>query len=308
MSSSWHWFITILVLLNIVACVWLIIWSSRQGDASKAESETLDHQWDGDLEERNQPLPRWWLWLFIGTIVWGIGYLVYYPGLGAYAGVGEWSQVSQYEENRARIDALQASQFAALSELSHTELIANADAMQTAGRLFATNCATCHGSDARGATGFPNLRDDAWLYGGDATAITTSIAQGRNGAMPGWAAPLGEAGVTEVVEYVKSLSGMEHDASLAQAGQGRYSMFCIACHGPTGAGMTALGAPDLTDDAWLYGNSDADLRETIAVGRNGQMPAHADLLSEAEIKLLTAYLLSMGESQAAPASNSAQDG
>ncbi|MEM1089000.1 MAG: cytochrome-c oxidase, cbb3-type subunit III [Pseudomonadota bacterium] len=295
MSSGWHWYVAAITLINIIACIWLILWSSRQGDAAKANSDTLDHTWDEDLCERNNPLPRWWLYLFVGTIIWGLGYLVYYPGLGAYPGVGGWSQKGQYQAERARIDAVYQEKFASLAALDYKALSQHADGMDIAGRLYGANCATCHGSDARGAVGFPNLTDNDWLYGDSPQVLTHSITLGRQGLMPGWAAALGgDEGVRQTMEYVKSLSGMDHDAAMAGEGQARYNTVCIACHGATGTGMQALGAPNLTDGIWLYGNSDDALYETIAVGRNGVMPAHQTLLSEEEIKLLVAYVMSLG--------------
>ncbi len=293
MSSSWHWWIVIVTLINVLACVWLILWSSRQGDNSKANEDTLDHSWDGNLQERNNPLPRWWLYLFVGTIVWGIGYFVYYPGLGNFAGTGEWSQISQYEAERERIDAVYQQRFAELAAQSYQQLQSNADALNVAHSLYGANCATCHGADARGAKGFPNLTDDDWIWGGSIAAITQSIQQGRQAAMPPWGTVLGEDGTREVVAYVKSLSGLRHSERLATAGKARYDALCVACHGADGNGMQALGAPNLTDDVWLYGSSDDDLTHSVAKGRAGVMPAHDTLLSAEEIKLLTAYVLSL---------------
>lgn len=298
MSNAWHWYIVILTVINILACVALIIWSSRQGDTSKAAMDTLDHSWDGDLKERNNPLPRWWLFLFIGTIIWGFGYLAWYPGLGAFAGLGEWSQRAQYEAERTRVDAIYQQTFDEFATLPINQLAQQPQAMAIAGRLFGDNCATCHGADGRGAAGFPNLTDDDWLWGSSAQAIEHSIVHGRQGVMPPWGPALGEDGVKEVVAYVKALSGLPHASDLAAAGKTRYDMLCVACHGADGTGMQALGAPNLTDRVSLYGRGDRALAQSIAQGRNGVMPAHKDLLSAAEIKLLTAYVLSLGATPA----------
>ncbi len=302
MASSWHWFVAIVTIVNIFACIWLILWSSRQGDSSIADTDTLDHTWDGDLCERNNPLPRWWLFLFVGTIIWGIGYLIYYPGLGAYAGTSGWTQQGQYLAERQRIDAVYQQTFSRLAQMDYAQLRVNPEAMDIAGRLYGANCATCHGSDARGAVGFPNLTDGDWLYGDTPTLLTQSIAKGRQGIMPGWAAALGgDEGVKEVSEYVKSLSSMDHNAALAESGKARYGMICVACHGAAGQGMTALGAPNLADSVWLYGSSDEALYHSIGIGRGGVMPAHESLLSSEEIKLLVAYILSLGDpSQGSP--------
>lgn len=303
MSSSWHWFIAVFTIINIIACVWLIVWSSRQGDDDKGAMETLDHTWDGDLAERNNPLPRWWLFLFVGTIIWGLGYLAWYPGLGAYDGMGDWSQISQYEQERKQIDSVYQEKFARLASMEYPELSQHAEAMEIAGRLYGSNCATCHGADARGAIGFPNLTDDAWLYGSSPQTIETSITNGRRGVMPGWQAALGEDGVAQTVAYVQSLAGLPHDADLAEQGKSRYGMFCVACHGAEGKGMQPLGAPNLTDDAWLYGNTSEAITMTIAEGRAGVMPAQKDLLSAEEIKLLAAYVVSLGQDQTARNAN-----
>ncbi len=301
MSSGWHWFVTVLTLINIIACLWLIVWTTRQGDSEKEAMETLDHSWDGDLRERNNPLPRWWLYLFVATIIWGIGYLLWYPGLGAYTGISKWTQIDQYLAERERIDAVYHQKFSELAKLDYAQLSRHPEGMEIASRLFGANCATCHGADARGAKGFPNLTDSEWLWGNDAIAITHTITNGRVAAMPPWGPALGEDGVKAVVAYVQSISGQNVDSTLADAGKTHFSVMCIACHGPTGQGMQLLGAPNLTDNIWLYGSDAQSLTHSIAKGRTGNMPAHGTLLSEEEIKLLTAYVLSLGPSPNAPA-------
>ncbi len=293
MNSAWHWFITVFTILNILACLWLIAWSSKHGDQKKAAMDTLDHVWDEDLQERNNPLPRWWLFLFVGTIIWGLGYLAWYPGLGAFSGVGKWTQIQQYEEERDRVNAVYEEKFSKLAAMSSSDLSRNSDAMDIGGRLFGSNCATCHGADARGATGFPNLTDNDWLYGASADTIHYSISNGRNGVMPPWGTVLGDDGVKEVIEYVKSLSGLKFAKGLAEGGKPRYEMLCISCHGNAGQGMQALGSPALNDSVWLYGSSNEALRDSIANGRANNMPAHKELLSPEEIKILTAYVLSL---------------
>ena len=269
MSSTWHWAIAIITLANILACFWLILWSSRQGDAQKADDATLDHTWDGNLQERNNPLPRWWLFMFIGSILFGLGYLIYFPGLGAFKGTAGWSQVSQYEAERDRIDAVYQAKFESLAALDVAELTRHAEGMDIAGRLFGANCATCHGSDGRGAVGFPNLADSEWIFGNSPAVITQTIVEGRVGAMPPWQDALGDDGVREVVAYVKSLSGLPHVEREAEAGKAHYDMLCVACHMADGSGMQALGAPSLKDDVWLYGSSAEAITHSVALGRAG---------------------------------------
>lgn len=292
MTQGWHWYVAIFVIANILACLWLIAWTTRQGDSSKESMDTLDHTWDGDLKERNNPLPRWWLYLFVGSIVWGFGYLVWYPGLGDYKGMGEWSQVAQYNAERERVDAIYQETFERFAAMDLQALTQDDEAMTVAGRLFGSNCATCHGSDARGAVGFPNLTDADWQWGGDAQTVRHTIANGRSAAMPPWGAALGDDGVAATVAYVQSLSGQPADSALVTQGEGHFKTMCSACHGATGEGMQMLGAPNLTDDVWLYGGDAQSLAQTIASGRSGNMPAHSTILSENEITLLTAFVLS----------------
>ncbi len=296
MSETWHWVVIVITAVNILACWWLIRWSSAQGDSSKGDNDTLDHVWDENLKERNQPLPRWWLILFYGTIIWGFGYLVAYPGMGNFAGTLGWSQEGQWQAEVDAVDDIYAEKYARLAALDWDDLVASDEAMLTASRLFAANCTTCHGSDGGGAVGFPSLRDSEWNWGSDFNAIQASITNGRVGVMPPWGPALGgDEGVAQMVQYVLSLSGSDHDPTLAAAGQAKWTM-CLACHGPDGKGNQALGAPDLTNNIWQYGGSEADLAHSIAIGRKGEMPAHKDLLSPEKIKLLSAYVVSLGKS------------
>jgi len=264
---------------------------------NKAETEEgvpTGHVWDENLEELNNPLPRWWLWMFYITLVFGIVYFVLYPGLGKFQGILGWSQEGQYDQEVADADAEFGPLFAKFEQTPIPELAKDEAAMKAGERLFMNYCAVCHGSDGRGATGFPNLRDESWMYGGDPDAIMTSIMNGRNGVMPAWGVPLGgEAGVNEVAHYVLTLSGREADAKLAEAGEAKFQTFCVSCHGADGAGMTALGSSDLTDKGWLHGGSLRAIKETIANGRIGHMPAHKDFLGKAKSHVLAAYVYSL---------------
>jgi cytochrome c oxidase cbb3-type subunit 3 len=293
MSTGTSWFIIIVTLLNIAGCVWLLVANGRAVDPTGTPKDT-GHVWDGDLQELNNPLPRWWFWLFIISVIFSLAYLVLYPGLGNFRGMLGWSQASQHAGEVARANAAQKDRYARYASLSLPALADDPEAMGTARTLFANYCAACHGSDARGGSGFPNLTDANWLYGGDPDTVLASIANGRMGAMPGWEAALGgEAGVDEVTAYVRSLSGAAGDPGRIAAGQAKFATYCVACHGVDASGNTALGAPNLKDDVWLYGGDEATVRTSIAKGRQGQMPAHEALLGPDRVRLLAAYVLKL---------------
>lgn len=292
MTTGWSLFVIILTIANILACFWLLRWTSKPRTASEKIGGGADtgHVWDKDLREYNNPLPKWWLWLFYITIAFGLLYLAFYPGLGNFAGLGGWTQAGQYERERAAVEARAATLLAPLAALPVAELVNNEQAMSAAHNLFQQNCAQCHGSDGGGAVGFPNLRDADWQWGSDADSVVATIAGGRVAAMPPWAAVIGEPGVEDVVAYVQTLGGQQADATKATAGQAHFEALCAACHGVDGKGNPLLGAPDLTDATWLYGGDAATLKQTLMNGRNGQMPAWGDKLGEQRIKLLAAYV------------------
>lgn len=292
MTTGWSLFVIILTIANILACFWLLRWTSKPRTASEKIGGGADtgHVWDKDLREYNNPLPKWWLWLFYITIAFGLLYLAFYPGLGNFAGLGGWTQAGQYERERAAVEARAATLLAPLAALPVAELVNNEQAMSTAHNLFQQNCAQCHGSDGGGAVGFPNLRDANWQWGSDADSVVATIAGGRVAAMPPWAAVIGEPGVDEVVAYVQTLGDQPADATKAAAGQVHFQTLCSACHGIDGKGNPLLGAPDLTDQTWLYGGDAATIKQTVMNGRNGQMPAWGDKLGEQRVKLLTAYV------------------
>jgi cytochrome c oxidase cbb3-type subunit 3 len=292
MTSGWSLFVIILTVLNIFACFWLLRWTSKPRAANEKIGGGADtgHVWDKDLREYNNPLPKWWLWLFYITIAFGLLYLAFYPGLGNFAGLKGWTQANQYAAERAAIEAKAQAILAPLAAMPVADLVDNEQAMATAKNLYLQNCAQCHGSDGGGAVGFPNLRNADWQWGGDADAVVATIANGRVAAMPPWAAVLGDQGVNEVVAYVQQLSGQQADPALATAGEARFQTVCAACHGVDGKGNPLLGAPNLTDDVWLYGGDSASITKTIVDGRNGQMPAWNDKLGEQRVKLLAAYV------------------
>ena len=295
MSSGWSIFIVVLTIINILACVWLLRWTAKPKHAGEKIGGGSDtgHTWDGDLREYNNPLPKWWLWLFYITVVFGLLYLLAYPGLGRWGGFLGWSQADQYERERAAVEARAAELLAPFASMSVPALAANPQAMATAHNLFQNNCAQCHGSDGGGARGFPNLANDDWQWGGDPDSIVQTIAGGRTAAMTPWGEVLGAEGVEQVVAYVRQLSGQPADAAKAAAGQTHFQTYCMACHGVDGKGMTAVGAPNLTDAVWLYGGDEATISETVTHGRMGQMPAFQDKLGEQRVRLLAAYVLRM---------------
>jgi len=289
-SEFWSWFIIAIVVGGIL---WLFYLLRGNNKVEGEPGVPTGHVWDENLEEFNNPLPRWWLIMFYLTIFFSIGYLVLYPGLGSFKGVLGWSEVGEYEQEVKDADAEFGPIFAQFEQTPIPELAGNAAAMKAGERLFVNYCAVCHGSDARGAPGFPNLRDADWLYGGQPEQIEASIMNGRNGVMPAWEGPLGgEQGVKQVAEYVMSLAGRDVDQALAAEGEAKYAI-CVGCHMADGTGNQALGAPNLTDDVWLYGGSPRAIQESIAKGRNGRMPAHAEFLGQAKSHVLSAYVYSL---------------
>ncbi len=296
LNSFWNWWVIIISVGSILACWWLLHWTKGVSDRSDDEAGSTGHVWDEDISELNTPLPRWWLYLFNITIVFALVYLAIFPGLGNFNGFLGWTQVGQYDAEMASATAAQESIFLRFRDMDGSALVADQEAREIGGRLFANNCAMCHASDGRGAKGFPSLADDDWLYGDSFDTVMVSVANGRMGAMPPMGAVLGEDGVTEVVAYVQQLSGQTADPELAAAGQARFQMICMACHGMDGTGNQALGAPNLTDDIWLYGGNPEDIRETLMNGRNGKMPAFENQLSEDRRRLLAAYVIGLSDS------------
>jgi cytochrome c oxidase cbb3-type subunit 3 len=291
LSTSLSIFVAIVSVLNVLACAWLIWWTARSRPNEVSQGEVIDHVWDGDLQERNNPMPRWWLILFWLTIGFCLLYFFLYPALGQFGNALGWSHASQYQEEIAASKAQYAPMYAAFAGRGIAELSTDPKALALGHSLFANNCVGCHGSDARGAPGFPNLADNDWLYGGDPETIAKTIADGRQGIMPALGAALGDQGVDEVVAYVLSLSGRVAAAEKVKAGEARFAL-CAACHGADGKGNQAVGAPNLTDDIWLYGGTEAAIRKSIVEGRHGQMPVHQWLGGD-KIRLLAAYVYSL---------------
>ena len=293
-SSFWSWFI---IAISVGGIVWLV-YLLKINSTSKMNPDDIGkptgHVWDEDLEELNNPLPRWWLVMFYATIIYAVGYLALYPGLGSFEGLLKWTQVGQYQAEVDEATKKHAPLYDDFVKKDVATLAEDKRAMKTGERLFVNYCSVCHGSDARGARGFPNLRDNDWLYGGSPDAIKASIMNGRMGSMPSWEAPIGgEAGVADAAEYVMKLAGRQVDDAAAERGQEKFNLFCAGCHMPDGTGNIALGAPNLTNNVWLYGGSPKAIKQTIAKGRNGIMPAHAEFLGEAKVHVLSAYIYSL---------------
>ncbi len=295
MTSGWSVFIVLVTLFNIFGCLWLLRWTSKPKAAGEKIGGGADtgHVWDKDLREYNNPLPRWWLWLFYLTVAFGLIYLALYPGLGTFSGLKGWTQNGQYEQEKAAAEAKAAAYLAPFATMTIPQLAADPKAMSTARNLFQVNCAQCHGSDGGGAKGFPNLTDANWQWGGDPDTVVQTITAGRMAVMPPWGPVLGAQGVDQVVAYVQQLSGQQADAALAAAGKTLFETNCAACHGVDGKGNPILGAPNLTDDIWLYGGDAATLHLTVENGRNGQMPVFGERLGPERVRLLAAYAIQL---------------
>ncbi|MGE0114568.1 MAG: cytochrome-c oxidase, cbb3-type subunit III [Steroidobacteraceae bacterium] len=293
MSSPAALFVVVGTIVNILACLWLIWWTAKR---RSGEADTTGHTWDG-IQEYNNPMPRWWLILFIVTIIFGFIYLALYPGLGNYSGSKAWTSANQLAQEQARTQASFEARYGEIAKQDLASLSKNAEAMASAKNLFANNCTVCHGADARGTKGFPNLTDNDWLWGGSPETILETISNGRKGVMPAWGAVLGKQGVEEVSAYVLSLSGRKVPSEWVAAGKERFATICAACHGPDATGMQALGAPNLTDKTWIYGSSVETIRETVTNGRSNEMPAHLGLLGETKVRMLAAYVYSLSHQQ-----------
>ncbi len=288
-NDFWPFYVTAVTLVGIVACL-LLLWFSGKAKAMTANDNTTGHVWDGDLREMNNPLPRWWVWLFIITVIFSLVYLALYPGLGTYAGTLKWSSLGQHAAEMKKGEEEVAPLYARFASMATEDIAKDPQAMAIGERLFMNNCSQCHGSDARGSKGFPNLTDGDWLHGGTPDKIIETITGGRIGNMPPLGAALGTADdVKNVAQYVLSLSGSPHDSLKAALGKGKFGV-CAACHGNDGKGNQAVGAPNLTDDVWLHGYGEAAIIAMINNGKVNQMPAQSDKFSESQRKVLASYV------------------
>ncbi|PIG08567.1 cytochrome-c oxidase, cbb3-type subunit III [Comamonas sp. 26] len=288
-NNFWSVYVAAITLIGIFGCLLLLILVARK-KVDSAGDNTTGHVWDEDLRELNNPMPKWWMGLFVITVIFGLGYLVAYPGLGAFNGKLDWSQNGAYEREMAKAKADLEPMYAKFTSMPTEEMAKDPQAMAIGERLFMNNCAQCHGSDARGSKSFPNLADGDWLHGGSPEKIKETISNGRIGMMPPMAAAVGTADdVRNVANYVLSLSGSPHDAVKASLGKSKF-VACAACHGMDGKGNPALGAPNLSDDIWLHGWGEAAIVNIVNNGKHNEMPAQKEKLTEAQIAVLASYV------------------
>lgn len=291
-SDFWNLYVVVIVVASILACVVLLI---VQGKATFTPGKTMGHVWDETLEEYNNPMPRWWTWMFVITVVFAFVYLALYPGLGNFKGVLGWTSGGQHKAEVDKMNATVKPLFDKYMAMDLKAVAGDKQAMEMGKRMYLTYCMQCHGADARGAKGFPNLTDSDWLYGGEPEQIKQTISDGRMGVMPPHA-QLGADTIKDLANFVRSLSGLPNDSVRAAKGKEAFaSAGCVGCHGPEGTGMHAVGAPNLTDKVWLYGSSEATITETITNGRQNKMPAWKEFLGDAKVHLLSAYVLSLSQ-------------
>ncbi|PIF74746.1 cytochrome c oxidase cbb3-type subunit 3 [Variovorax sp. 54] len=297
-NNFWSSYVAVASLLSILGCV-LLLWLTARKRVASDSDNTTGHVWDEDLRESNNPLPMWWVGMFVLTIVFGIGYLAVFPGLGSFKGTFDWSSRGEYEQDVAKATQALEPVYARYTPMSIEEAARDPQARAIGERLFMNSCAQCHGSDARGSKGFPNLTDADWLHGGTPDKIVESITHGRTGVMPPAAAMVGSPDdVKNVANYVLSLSGEPHDSLRAGLGKSKFTA-CAACHGIGGVGNAAMGAPRLNDRIWLHGYGEAAIVQIINEGKHSTMPAQDGRLTEAQIKLLASYVWGMSNPPAA---------
>jgi cytochrome c oxidase cbb3-type subunit 3 len=303
-NDFWNLYVIVIVVGAIIAC-FLMLWG--QASAKFTPGKTTGHAWDETLEEYSNPLPKWWCWLFLITLVFAIGYFIYFPGLGSFKGIGGWTSHGQYDQEVAAVAKQYEPLFEKYRGIEVADLAKDPQAMETGKRLFMTYCIQCHGADAKGSKGFPNLTDADWLYGGTPEIITETITDGRQGTMTPHKDLLTDAQIKDTANYVRSLSGLPHDSAAAERGKDIFLNVsdCTTCHGADGKGSYLgyaagnpalsyyLGAPNLTDDVWLYGSSEKTIEETIREGRTARMPNWGKFLGNDKVHILAAYVYSL---------------
>jgi cytochrome c oxidase cbb3-type subunit 3 len=293
-SSGWAIFVTVTVIASLIFCIFVLVGASKR--VAMADDNSTGHIWDGDLKEMNNPLPRWWMGLFVLTVAFAVLYLALYPGLGSGQGTLNWSSVGQLQTENEKARETMAPVYAAFTNMSAEDMAKNPQAMAIGERLFANTCAQCHGADAHGSKSFPNLTDNDWLGGSGPEYIAKTIKEGRKGVMPVMAGAVGTPeDVRNVANYVLSLSGGAHNSVAAQLGKTKFAA-CAACHGPDGKGNQAIGAPNLTDKIWLHGWGEAAVMSMVNNGKTNVMPPQGARLTPEQIKVLAAYVWNLSQS------------
>jgi cytochrome c oxidase cbb3-type subunit III len=297
-DGFWSYYIASIALVGIIWCVWLLF-SQRRWLKVRKESEVEDtgHVWDGDLRELNNPIPRWWTVMYVAFCVFGLGYLVLFPGLGGFQGLLQYSSAQEVDRDQTRHVESVRPLYAKFDDMTIPEIAKNAEAQRIGQRLFLNNCAQCHGSDAKGSPSFLNLIEGDSMYGRTPESIEQTITKGRHGVMPGFAGVIDAATQRDIANYVRSMSGLAHNQLAAIKGQRAYMVQCVACHGAEGQGNKALGAPNLTDGVWLYGSSEDRIAQAINNGLNNRMPAQEHLLTPEQIRMLTAWVWGLTHQQ-----------
>jgi cytochrome c oxidase cbb3-type subunit 3 len=303
LSSGWSLYIALVTLAGIVWCIWLLFTQRKTNVILADDGAVADtgHVWDEDLRELNNPLPRWWMWMFLMACIFALVYLVLYPGLGTFPGLLKWSANSELVESMTTANDDLKPVYAKYVEMNIEQVAGDSKARDMGQRLFLNSCAQCHGSDAGGSKGFPNLTDGDWLYGGSPENIKTTLINGRSGVMPPFP-QLDQKQIADVANYVRSLSGLPNNQSRSDQGAEVFKANCVACHGVDGKGNIFIGAPNLADNIWLYGGSEATIVETITKGRMAMMPAQDKVLSPEKLHLLTAYVWGLSNNRQTPPS------
>ena len=289
-NGFWGYYVAFVVLAGIAWCLWLIFSQRKWLKPQSGKVEDTGHVWDGDLREMNNPVPRWWTMMYIMMCVFGLGYLVLYPGLGAFQGRLAYTSAQEVKQDQAEQEASVKPIYARFAKMDIPQIAADPEAHLIGERLFMNNCAQCHGSDAKGSTSFPNLVEGDSIYGRQPDVLLATITKGRNGVMPALGAAIDAGTAGDIAQYVRSLSGLAHDQIRIVRGKGEYMNACAACHGAEGKGNKALGAPNLTDDVWLYGSSEATIVNGILNGRNNRMPAQEQTLTPEQIRMVAAWV------------------
>ncbi|HEY9318814.1 MULTISPECIES: cytochrome-c oxidase, cbb3-type subunit III [Achromobacter] len=291
-NGFWGYFISVVAVGGVVWCLWLLYTQRRWLSTKPASGQVEDtgHVWDGDLTELNNPVPTWWTWMYLLACVFALGYLFFMPGLGSYKGQLGYSSTEEVARHQAKMAEAVRPIYARFETMTVPQVAQDQAALDMGQRLFLNTCAQCHGSDAKGGPSFPNLTDGDWLYGGSPEIIMETITKGRHGVMPPWKAAIDAKTAGDIAQYVRSLSGLTSDDIRVFRGKREFANYCVACHGVDGKGNPLLGAPNLTDDVWLYGSSEATIVKTILDGRDNRMPAHEHILNPEQIKVLTAWV------------------